>query len=241
MQTVLITGATSGIGKQLAIDYASQGVQVWACGRNSQVLAELQQQHANINGLGFDLTDLEACRVQLSSLNPRPSVWIFNAGNCEYIDQGILDASLIKRVLDINVVGLCNGIEASQSQFQSGDRVVLVSSIAGAMPLPRAEAYGASKAAVTYLGKSWSLALKPRGIHVSLVYPGFVETPLTDKNDFEMPDRVSAEEASHAIRQGISAGSASIYFPKRFTTIIRLIGLLPDRWQLALSSKLIKE
>jgi NAD(P)-dependent dehydrogenase (short-subunit alcohol dehydrogenase family) len=136
-------------------------------------------------------------------------------------------------------MGVVNCIEVCQHHFQAGHRLVIVGSIASELALPRAEAYGASKAAVSYFARSLALDLQPKGITVSVVFPGFVQTPLTDKNTFAMPMMISVDEASQAIRAQLSAGKESLYFPAGFTTILRLIACLPYRWQRWLTSKLL--
>lgn len=241
MNCVLITGATSGIGHQLAKDYADNGWHVIACGRNTSVLDQMVESSPAISSLVFDQTDLEQTKSALAHLPVTPQLWIFNAGDCEYIDDGQLDAELIKRVFDINVIGLSNAIHACQHNFRRGHRVAIVGSIASEVALPRAEAYGASKAAVSYMARTLQLDLKPQGIDVSIVYPGFVKTPLTDKNTFDMPMLVSTQHASQAIRKGLSKGKGHIYFPTKFTSILRLIGALPYRWQNALTTKLLTQ
>ncbi|WP_114766260.1 SDR family NAD(P)-dependent oxidoreductase [Vibrio rhodolitus] len=240
MSTVLITGATSGIGLQLAKDYLANGDSVVVCGRNPFALQSLVQDQINAEALQFDITNAEATKQALSTMQSQPNVWIFNAGNCEYIEKGEIDSELIKRVFEANFLGLVNSLQASQVHFKPGDQVVVIGSISSEVALPRAEAYGASKAAVSYLARTLQMTLKPKQIDVTVVYPGFVKTPLTDKNTFDMPMIVSAEEASVAIRKGIEKRQAYIYFPTRFTSILRLIGLLPYRWQNALSAKLLK-
>lgn len=239
MSCVFITGATSGIGLQLTKDYAQAGWQVIACGRNKDKLKELQDTHHTVTGLAFDVTDLDAAKAALKDLSTEPQLWILNAGDCEYIDDGVIDAALVKRVFDINVIGLVNTIEACQPRFSPGHRVAIVGSIASEMALPRAEAYGASKAAVSYLARTLQVDLRPKGVEVSVIYPGFVATPLTDKNTFPMPMMVSVEQASQAIRLGLSKGRPHIYFPAKFTSILRLIGLLPYRWQNTIAAKLM--
>ncbi|MGR5067266.1 MULTISPECIES: SDR family oxidoreductase [Vibrio] len=238
-RTVLITGATSGIGKQLAIDYAQTGWQVIACGRNQSVLSELEATSQNIATLKFDVTDYEQTQLAFRSLPFTPDTWIFNAGDCEYMNDGVVDAKLMARIMSVNVVGVANCVEACQSQFERGHRVVMVGSIASEVALPRAEAYGASKAAVSYFARTLAVDLKPKGIKVVTVFPGFVETPLTDKNTFDMPMIVSVNRASDAIRKQLDAGKSHIYFPARFTGILRFISLFPYSWQARLTAKLV--
>ncbi|WP_194435320.1 SDR family NAD(P)-dependent oxidoreductase [Vibrio fluminensis] len=240
MSTVLITGATSGIGHQLAQDYLANGEQVVVCGRNPIALKGFEQHGANVETLQFDITNAEATGQALESMHSHPNIWIFNAGNCEYIESGEIDSALMKRVFEANFLGLVNSLQAAQRFFKPGDQVIVIGSISSELALPRAEAYGASKAAVSYLARTLQMTLKSKQIDVTVVYPGFVKTPLTDKNTFDMPMIVTAEEASVAIRRGIEKRQPYIYFPSRFTSILRLIGLLPYRWQNALSSKLLK-
>lgn len=239
--SVFITGATSGIGEQLALDYASQGWHVYACGRNKEKLNNLVASGHNITPLCFDITDLDQTKQRLRSLDITTSLWIMNAGDCEYIDKGIIDAQLMARVMSVNVIGLANCIESIQGYFKPNDRLVIVGSIASEVALPRAEVYGASKAAVSYFARSLSLSLNPKGVDVLTVYPGFVQTPLTAKNDFPMPMLISVEQASKAIRNGVAKGCKTIYFPKLFTYFLRMISLLPYHWQTILVSKLIKD
>ena len=236
---VLITGATSGIGKQLALDYAQSGWHVIACGRNESVLEELGNQSSLISPLRFDVTDYDETIRVLSSLNVTPDIWIFNAGDCEYMDNGEVDAKLMARVLNVNVIGVANCVEACQSRFKRGHRVVIVGSIASEVALPRAEAYGASKAAVSYFARALRIDLQKKGIKVVTVFPGFVETPLTDRNTFEMPMIISVKQASESIRKQLSSNKSCIYFPARFTSILRFISLFPYSWQARLTRKLV--
>jgi NADP-dependent 3-hydroxy acid dehydrogenase YdfG len=239
--TVLVTGATSGIGQQVAQDYAQRGWNVIACGRNQAKLAELKLKYPNIETLAFDITDLEGTRQALNTLEPTPSLWILNAGDCEYIDEGKMDAQLFKRVIDVNVIGLTNCIDAIQDHFTPGHRLAIVGSISSELALPRAEAYGASKAAVKYLAHTLRMDLASKQVHVSTIFPGFVETPLTDKNTFAMPMIVTVEQASQALISGLEKRKSNIYFPKRFTSIIRLLGSLPYGWQAALVGRMLKQ
>ncbi|MGR5079678.1 SDR family NAD(P)-dependent oxidoreductase [Photobacterium swingsii] len=224
---ILITGASSGIGLQLALDYANQGLQVIACGQNQERLAALSTQSNNIQTLAFNVTDLAATQAAFDSLAVIPKLIILNAGTCEYIDNGHVDTALFKRVFDVNVFGLLHCVEAMQARLGNQSQLVFVGSTASYIPLPRAEAYGASKAALSYIAQTLALDLEHKGIKVTLVSPGFVKTPLTDKNDFPMPMLVTPEVASSYIRQGIQAGNREIHFPKKFSFILKAIALLP--------------
>ncbi|OAN11731.1 short-chain dehydrogenase [Photobacterium jeanii] len=224
---VLITGASSGIGKQLALDYANAGSTVIACGQSEERLAALSQQNDNIRTLAFDVTDLAATQCAFDALSPLPKLIILNAGTCEYIEHGQIDSALFKRVFDVNLFGLLHCLEAMQDRFDDQTHLTFVGSTASYVPLPRAEAYGASKAALSYLAQTLSIDLAPRGVTVTLVSPGFVKTPLTDKNDFPMPMIVTPEVASEAIRTGIARKEKEVHFPKKFSLILKTISLLP--------------
>lgn len=149
MMTVLITGASSGIGAGLAKSFAADGHLVIACGRDASRLAALQQLSPNISVRLFDMTDRDACRQALTGCFA--DLIILCAGTCEYLDHGQVDAALVERVMATNFLGPVNCLAALQTQLEAGDRVVLVSSMAHWLPFPRAEAYGASKAALTGL------------------------------------------------------------------------------------------
>ncbi|PSJ45788.1 short-chain dehydrogenase [Zobellella endophytica] len=226
MKRVLITGASSGIGLRLALDYAADGWQVVACGRNRDKLGQA------LAGTGcelclFDVRDREQARQALGELAPLDLV-ILNAGSCEYVDDAAaFDAALFARVIDANLIGAANCLAPLLPRMSAGSRLALVSSSVTLLPLTRAEAYGASKAGLDYLARSLAIDLAPRRIAVSLIRPGFVDTPLTRKNDFPMPGRVPVAEASLAIRRGLARGRAEIGFPSGFIWVLRLLSWLP--------------
>ncbi len=223
---VLITGATSGIGKQLALDYLAEGHEVWTIGRNQQVLDELAE--LGFNAVKIDLSNRAEALEWFNTLTSI-DLAILNAGTCEYIDYPDFDSALIQRVMRANVESMAISIEGILPALRKGinPHLVGVGSSAAYVPLPRAEAYGASKAAVEYLINTLRLALFRENIAVSLVCPGFVKTPLTDKNDFPMPFQVSVQEASRAIRKGIAKRKPEIHFPRRFTYLLKILSLLP--------------
>ncbi|MFM4822945.1 SDR family NAD(P)-dependent oxidoreductase [Aeromonas hydrophila] len=236
---VLITGATSGIGFQLALDYRRAGWQVWGCGRDDERLLALGRH--GITPLQFDGRDASAVSEAAADL-PRVDLVILNAGNCEYMDvaEGF-DGALFARVIETNLVATGHALAAFLPLLGAGGRLAIVSSSVSWLPLPRAEAYGASKAALDYLADTLRLDLAGKGIGVTLIRPGFVQTPLTAKNDFPMPCLVTVEEASRAIMAGLTAGRHQIHFPRRFIWLLRLLGALPTGLWLRLGRTLVSK
>ncbi|KPH62465.1 SDR family NAD(P)-dependent oxidoreductase [Pseudoalteromonas porphyrae] len=220
----LITGATSGIGEELAKQYAALGDRVIACGRNEEKLAQLSG-YNNIEACKFDATDVDAVKQATAHYEQFDRV-ILNAGNCEYInDARNFDSALFARVITTNLLSMGYCLDALLPKIKSGGQLVIVSSSVTYLPLPRSEAYGASKAGVSYLAKS--LAVDLTDVDVSLVHPGFVKTPLTQKNDFPMPMAVTAEKAADYIIKGVSKRRKEIHFPYRFTLILKCLRVLP--------------
>ena len=226
---IMITGATSGIGYQLAIAYANLGHQVIACGRNQSKLDQSALRDKNIKPLCFDLTQYQ----DYPDLDSQIDMLIFNAGDCEYIDDSLnFDAKMFERVININLISVAYGLEKWLKKINKKGRLVLISSSAALLPLPRAEAYGTSKAGLTYLGKTLSISLKEHDIEVTTVHPGFVDTPLTQKNNFPMPMLVNSKQAADKIIKGIAKGKAEINFPFFFVFLLKCLRFLPlTLWQ----------
>ena len=236
MKQILITGATSGIGKATAELAAAQSWHVIACGRNESKLQELEDANPNITGLKFDITDLDATKAALGSLSP--DVVLLNAGVCEYVDAEDWDSALFRRVFEANFFGLTHCIEALLPQMKAGSRIAVVDSLARLLPFTRSQAYGASKAAAFYMAKSLEVDLAPRGIAVQTISPGFVETPLTDKNEFSMPMRITSDEAAKAILRAVSSDKRTHYFPGLFAAILRALSSLPASVQSKLCQRM---
>jgi len=238
VKTILITGATSGIGKALAIHAAKEGYRVIACGRNKDALDELSS-NSNIDACQFDVTDLEDARRALSAV--KFDIAVLNAGTCEYVDIDNFEPDMFRRVFEPNFFGVVNCVDALLPKLQQGDKLVIVDSMARLLPFTKSQAYGASKAALHYFTKSLEVDLHHKGIKVQAVSPGFVETPLTDKNDFEMPMKISAEEAAQSMLAGIENDKQTVFFPRIFGFILRFMHILPTMLQKRISLSMRKK
>jgi len=238
MRRVLITGASSGIGKQLAQDYAAGGWEVIACGRDEEKLMAVAAASPLIIPLRFDITDLHATREALQGR--QVDLAILCAGTCEYLDNGVVDAEKVMRVMNTNFTGPVNCLDALLPGLAPGSRVALVGSVAWLLPFARSEAYGASKAALAFFARSLAVELAKRQTHISLIQPGFVETPLTSRNDFPMPMMVSVTQASKHIRKKLARGDNEIAFPPLFVRLLKVASLLPVSLQQRLCRKMVK-
>lgn len=240
MKTILITGATSGIGEALCLHYQKLDWKIIACGRNKEKLAQLEL-HTNIQCIAVDLCDEVQLQQQMQHLTCVDLV-ILNAGSCEYIDDAQqFDGQLFARVITTNLLSIGYCLEALLPKIPAGGQLALVGSSASYLPFSRAEAYGSSKAAVAYLAKTLALDLKAKNIDVSLISPGFVKTPLTDKNDFNMPMQITAAQAAQAIANGLSNRTFDIHFPKKFTVILKALSLLPNSWWQIISTRMLQK
>lgn len=240
MKTILITGASSGIGAAIALLYAQNGFMVFAGGRNQERLTSLSEKHSNITTFACDLTTKQS--IESLTLNiPALDILLLNAGGCEYIDDALnFDGELFARVITNNIISTGYCLDVWLKLVKPNGQLAITSSCASFLPLPRAEAYGASKAALTYLAKTLAIDLKPHNINVSVINPGFVQTSLTDKNTFKMPCIITAEQAAQYIFKGLSRKSSEINFPKRFTYTLKLLSLLPSNLWKYLASKMEK-
>ncbi|WP_133407609.1 SDR family NAD(P)-dependent oxidoreductase [Parashewanella tropica] len=240
MQKVLITGASSGIGEALYHQYLKYDYHVIACGRNAQKLNDLTQGHLNSKTLCFDVTDHQQVIESTKDLE-QLDILILNAGDCKYIDDAKhFDAHSFKHNIETNLISVGYLLESLLPKLKNGGQLVLVSSSVTILPFPRAEGYGTSKAGMDYLAKSLMLDLRHYNIDVSLVHPGFVKTPLTDKNDFPMPFLITATQAAEAIFNGVSKRERYIHFPKRLTLLLRILSLLPISWWSKMISRTAK-
>ncbi len=227
---ILITGATSGIGNQLAKDYLLDGHHVYAVGRDDSALAELESLGAET--VDLDLMDRDKVIDAFGKIE-EVDLAICGAGMCEYLDMPNFDSASFMKVMSVNMGTLSHAIEGILPKLiASKGRLVGIGSASAYVTFARAEAYGSSKAAIHYLMKTLQISLAPHDVSVSLVVPGFVETPMTKQNDFPMPFIQTTAQASKAIRDGIASGHDVIEFPKKLTLPLKVLGTLPDLvWQ----------
>jgi len=235
-KNILITGATSGIGGALVDRFSLNGDNVIACGRNEVQLNALSDKV--MQTCSFDMTDPSAIENEALKVGEL-DVLVLNAGTCLYIDvddEKNFNGNTFQEVINTNLTSLGWLLAYFLPKVKEGGQVVFISSSATIVPFPRSEAYGASKAGMDYLAKSLRLDLAKHNIGVSLVHPGFIKTPLTDKNDFSMPFLLTSEEAANRIFKGILAKKRYIHFPKRLTLLLKLFSFFPSSlWQAMLT------
>jgi NADP-dependent 3-hydroxy acid dehydrogenase YdfG len=236
-----ITGAGSGIGEALALALAGQGWQVFASGRRRDVLLDLAARSEQITAIPLDVTDAEAVEKVVASL-PALDLAVLNAGTHRPTPARDFKASDVRALVETNLLGIANCVAAllpGMLERKSG-HLALVGSVAGYRGLPTAAGYSASKAGVIALAESLKLDLDGSGVKLQLVSPGFVDTPLTQKNPFPMPDIITAEQAAAKIVAGLGRNVFEISFPRRFAFAMKLLRLLPDRLFFPLVHKVTK-
>jgi NAD(P)-dependent dehydrogenase (short-subunit alcohol dehydrogenase family) len=232
-QRVWLVGASTGIGRALAEHLYALGAQVIVSARKAEALQAFTAQHSGSVALTLDVTDaatVQAATKALLSDGPLDLV-CYCAGHYRAMRATTLDLPDLLRHHEVNTVGALHVLAAVTPALlaRGQGHISLVSSVAGFRGLPQSLAYGPTKAALINLAETLYLDLQPHGLGVSVINPGFVETPLTAQNEFHMPALISPEQAARAIVQGWTKGEFDIHFPKRFTRVMKLLRLLPYR------------
>jgi NADP-dependent 3-hydroxy acid dehydrogenase YdfG len=233
-----VTGASSGIGAAVALELARRGFTVAASARRIEALEALALSAAGLPGRivahPVDVTDAQAMADAVRAIETAhgPIALAFlNAGVAPYTRAEGLDFGAFEQAFRVNVMGVVHGIGPLVETMRGHKRgqIGVNASIAGYRGLPRAAAYGASKAAAIHLCEALRFDCEQIGINLQLVNPGFIETPLTAKNDFPMPFLMSMEEAGRRICDGFARGGFEIIFPRRLAFILKLTRILPYR------------
>tara|TARA_B100001540_G_scaffold309246_1_gene325143 strand:+ start:1341 stop:2093 length:753 start_codon:yes stop_codon:yes gene_type:complete len=246
METIWITGASSGIGKALALKFANEGWQVAASARSENLLKIISESNKNITSFPLDVTNGENCKEifeQIKNKYESINICFFSTGTWDPKKEKDIDIDQMKKVMNVNFFGTLNCIKAVEKYFKekNNGHISIVSSIAGYRGLPNSTGYGASKAALNNLAESLYFDFGRYNVRVSLVSPGFIKTPMTDKNEFKMPFLKTAEYAADKIYKGlINSSSFEIDFPKELTLILKFLKILPDSLYFKLIRKLTK-
>lgn len=228
-KVVWITGASTGIGREIALQLANSGVKVAASSRSENKLRDLGE---GVTPYPLDVTDSAAVKNTVAQIEQELGpidLAVFGAGTYEEIAATEIDPEKFATILNVNYLGVVNCISAVlPSMLTRGiGHMSWIASVAGYTGLPKAAAYGPSKAALINLAESLKPELALEGIRVSVINPGFVETPMTAKNNFPMPFLMQPDEAAKRTLVGLAKGKFEISYPTRFVLILKTLRLLP--------------
>ena len=231
---IWIIGASSGIGAETARLLLRQGAQVALSARNQPLLESVAAPFPQAIVAPLDITDHASIAMAYATLRQHwqeIDLALIVAGAYNEMCAESFNMTLTNHMIDVNLRGVyhCLDVILPDMLKQQHGGIGIVGSVAGLSGLPKALAYGPSKAAIINLCESLYLDLEPKNIAVYMINPGFVDTSLTANNDFAMPALMSAGDAAKALVKGIERGDFHIHFPKRFTNWLRLARLLPYR------------
>ena len=245
-KTIWITGGSTGIGKALAIKFSNKGWNVAISARRVELLNELSNQHENITAFPLDVTNKIKCNEvfnQIINKYTNLDICFFSTGTWNPKKEKDIDVEQIEEVFKVNFFGTVNSIKTVEQFFknQKSGIITIVSSIAGYRGLPNSTGYGPSKSALNNLAESLYFDFKRFNVRVCLVSPGFIKTPMTDKNDFKMPFLKTPEYAANKIYDGlINKNNFEIHFPKVLTIMLKILSFLPSKIYFGLVGKLTK-
>lgn len=232
-KTVWLVGASSGIGAATAHALHALGARVVVSARQTDLLEGFAQAHPGSRCVALDVTDalaVQAAATALLAQDPLDCV-VYCAGHYQAMRANQLNLADMKRHVDVNYIGALNVLDAVLPALlaRGQGHVSLIGSVAGYRGLPNSLAYGPTKAALINLAETLYLDVRRQGLGVSIINPGFVQTPLTAGNTFTMPALLTPEQAAQAILKGWARGAFEIHFPKRFTLWLKALRLLPYR------------
>ena len=245
-KTIWITGGSTGIGKALAIKFSNKGWNVAVSARREELLKELSNQYENISAFTLDVTDKEKCSEVFNKIKDKYKdidICFFSTGTWDPKKEKEIDVDQIEDVFKVNFFGTVNTIKAVEKYFRDKKQgiITIVSSIAGYRGLPNSTGYGPSKSALNNFAESLYFDFKRFGVRVCLVSPGFIKTPMTDKNDFKMPFLKTPEYAAEKIYDElINKNNFEIHFPKALTIILKILSFLPSKMYFSLVGQMTK-
>jgi short-subunit dehydrogenase len=237
--SIVITGASSGIGEALALEYAAPGVALALSGRDGERLRAVAEscrtRGAAVDAVALDVTDRAALADWLTRFDDAHPVdlLVANAGvSIDKDNSSLDDFSIVRQTMAVNVDGVFNTVEPLIGRMMGRRRgqIALVSSLASFIGLPYSASYNASKAAVRVWGESIRYVLKKHGVGVSVICPGFVTTRLTANAPFPMPFLMTAAQAAVIIRRGLASNRPRIAFPIGTKAAVWFGATLPGRW-----------
>ena len=244
---IWITGASSGIGRALSIKFAKEGWIVAASARRENLLKELYELDENIHPFPLDVTNPDQCKIIFENIVKRfddIEISVFCTGIHDPKSEKEFNLDKIREIMEVNYFGTMNSINSVYKYYREkkSGQISIVSSVAGYRGLPAAGAYCASKSALSSFAESLHFEMKRNNVRVSLISPGFIKTPMTDKNEFPMPMIKSPEFAAEQIYNGlIKSNSFEIHFPKLFTYIMKFLKILPNNIYFKLVEKGMKK
>jgi short-subunit dehydrogenase len=235
-KVVLLTGASSGIGRGLATELARKGAKVGLVARREELIADAVQEIEAAGGhavaIKADVQDIESLSAAVNKLREKfgaIDILIANAGIGATTDGAQLDSREVANVINVNVIGVANSVSAVVREMvaRGSGQLVVISSLAAYRGLPKSAAYCASKAAVSAFFESLRIDLEPKGIDVTIIHPGFIKTPLTAGREANMPFLMERDDAVKKMARAIEKRRKRYSFPWQLATIVRASMIMP--------------
>lgn len=233
MPSIWIVGASSGIGAEVARLYVRNGWKVLISARGEDKLNAVASEHENMFPFALDIADVAACERVVADVVAQhgvPDIVVLNAAVWHPMGIENFDRDKIEQSINVNYIGVINMLAQFMPHWTSNKagHVAIVASVAGYRGLPNSLAYAPTKAALINLSEGLRTQLEPYDVNVSMITPGFVDTPMTQKNDFPMPGLISPEKAAEFIKKGLDAKRFEISFPPLFSAFMQVIRTLPN-------------
>lgn len=247
--TIWITGAGKGLGRALALELSARGHRIAASARTEADLVSLSREALAQGGVimpyGLDVTDKQGVDVVMTQIVRDigvPDLVVLNAGTHSEVTATNFDLAEFSRVIDTNIMGIANCLAVLLPAMiaRKSGRIALMASVAGYRGLPTASAYSASKAAIIALAEALKPELEPHNVDLTLINPGFVDTPLTRRNTFPMPFLMEADRAAKIMADGLEAKKFEIVFPWQMKLLMKLLGVLPYPLFFAITRRLVR-